>query len=384
MRAIKLVIINVLLLVVLMGCLTKTKKSTQNKISITKEEVLETINKVNKHWQNSHSEPKNSFWHESAYQTGNIAAYEVTGNKDFIEYALKWANKNHWMGAKSQNKANWKYSYGETDDYVLFGDWQICFQTYIDLYRLTGKKDNYKIARSLEVMEYQMSQSKNDFWWWVDGLYMVMPVMTKLYKITGNYQYLEKLEAYLNYTNTLLWDNDAKLYYRDSKYIYPTHKTANGKKDFWARGNGWAFAAYAKVIQDLPEDFAHKNKYIKRFKSMAVALSKSQQPDGTWSRSILDPEFAPGPETSGTSFFTYGLLWGINNEILNREIYVPKVLKSWEYLTKVAVQSDGSIGYIQPIGEKAIAGQIVDVNSTADFGVGAFLLAASEMYHFLD
>ncbi|WP_333864804.1 glycoside hydrolase family 88 protein [Sphingobacterium sp.] len=28
---------------------------------------------------------------------------------------------------------------------------------------------------------------------------------------------------------------------------------------------------------------------------------------------MLDPEHAPGRETSGTAFFTYGLLWGINN-----------------------------------------------------------------------
>ena len=40
------------------------------------------------------------------------------------------------MGAASNNKADWKYTYGETNDHVLFGDWQICFQTYIDLYNI--------------------------------------------------------------------------------------------------------------------------------------------------------------------------------------------------------------------------------------------------------
>lgn len=41
-------------------------------------------------------------------------------------------------------------------------------------------------------------------------------------------------------------------------------------------------------------------------------------------------------------------------------------------------------GYVQPIGEKAIPGQVVDANSTSNFGVGAFLLAACEMVHFLN
>jgi len=38
---------------------------------------------------------------------------------------------------------------------------------------------------------------------------------------------------------------------------------------------------------------------------------------------------------------------------------------------------------VQPIGERAIPGQIVDQNSTAPFGVGAFLLAATEMARYL-
>ena len=60
------------------------------------------------------------------------------------------------------------------------------------------------------------------------------------------------------------------------------------------------------------------------------------------------------------------------------------VMKAWNYLTTVALQPDGRIGYVQPIGEKAIPGQVVDANSTANFGVGAFLLAACEMVRFLN
>lgn len=67
------------------------------------------------------------------------------------------AEKNKWMGATSPNKSEWKYNYGETNKHVLFGDWQICFQTYIDLYNLDTIKDPGKIARAREVMEYQIS-----------------------------------------------------------------------------------------------------------------------------------------------------------------------------------------------------------------------------------
>ena len=49
----------------------------------------------------------------------------------------------------------------------------------------------------------------------------------------------------------------------------------------------------------------------------------------------------------------------------------------------MALQPDGKIGYVQPIGERAIPGQVVDQNSTTPFGVGAYLLASSEMVRLL-
>ena len=48
------------------------------------------------------------------------------------------------------------------------------------------------------------------------------------------------------------------------------------------------------------------------------------------------------------------------------------------------MQPKGKIGIVQPIGERAIPGQVVDRNSTANFGVGAFLLAACEMVRFTE
>jgi rhamnogalacturonyl hydrolase YesR len=359
--------------ILLTGC-------TAQKISTPENQTLSIIRKVNDYWENNHPAQKKAFWDNAAYHTGNMEVYFLTKEKRYLQYSTDWAEYNEWKGAKSDNKTRWKYTYGESDDYVLFGDQQICFQVYADLYRVAP--DPQKIARAREVMEYQMNTSNKDYWWWADGLYMVMPVMTKLRNITKNDLYTEKLNEYLSYADSIMYESESGLYFRDAKYVYPKHKTRSGKKDFWARGNGWVFAGFAKVLTDLPETDKHREKYIQRFKTMAAAIADSQQPEGYWTRSLLDSDQAPGPETSGTAFFTYGLLWGINNGLLDKATYFPIVEKSWGYLTKVALQPDGKVGYIQPIGEKAIPGQIVDANSTADFGVGAFLLAACEMVRF--
>lgn len=340
------------------------------------------IDRVNRHWQSTHKPETRSFWDHAAYHTGNMEAYFLTGNEDYRAYSEAWARHNQWQGAKSKDRSKWKYSYGESDEYVLFGDYQICFQTYADLYNLDP--DNRKIKRAREVMEYQMSTPRNDYWWWSDGLYMVMPVMTKLYKITQNPLYLDKLYEYIRYSDQIMYDPDEHLYYRDAKYVFPRHKSVNGKKDFWARGDGWVLAGLAKVLKDLPADYKHRPFFVDKYRNLARAVAALQQPDGYWTRSMMDPQHAPGPETSGTAFFTYGLLWGINNGYLDEATYLPVVQKAWKYLVGTALQKDGSIGYVQPIGEKAIPGQVVNARSTANFGVGAFLLAACEYVRYLE
>lgn len=359
-----------------------TKMSNQSHLSeISQQSVLTKIDLVNNYWQKHHPPLTNAFWHHAAYHTGNMEAYAISQNRKYLQYSLDWAEHNQWKGAKSNKKENWKYTYGETDDYVLFGDWQICFQVYADLYNLAPNP--VKIDRVREVIEYQMSTSQIDYWWWADGLYMVMPVMTKMYKITNNKDYLDKLHTYYTYAKKLMFDPESKLFYRDAKYIYPKHKTKNGRKDFWARGNGWVFAALAKVLQDLPKDNEYRAEYQDMFVTLGESIVNCQQPEGFWARSMLDLPYASGYETSGTAFFTYGLLWGINNGFFDKEKYMPTVIRSWNYLTNIALQKNGVVGFVQPIGERADQNLNVGAKSTADFAVGAFLLAASEMYKYV-
>ncbi|MDE6394457.1 MAG: glycoside hydrolase family 88 protein, partial [Duncaniella sp.] len=308
------------------------------------QDVRKIINTVNTYWQTDNAPEKRAFWDEAAYHTGNMEAYRLTGNEDWLDYSQRWAEHNDWKGAKSNDRSAWRYDYGETDDHVLFGDWQICFQTYADLYNILP--DDRRIRRAREVMDYEMSTPRNDYWWWADGLYMVMPVMTKLYRITDNPRYLDKLYEYVQYADSIMYDPDEGLYYRDAKYVYPQHKSANGKKDFWARGDGWVFAGLAKVLADLPDEYKNRKFFEDKYRRMADAVIALQQPDGYWSRSMMDEAHAPGPETSGTAFFTYGLLWGINNGYLQGDKYLDAALKGWNYLKNTALQKDGRVGYV--------------------------------------
>ena len=330
----------------------------------TADEVKDIIRKVNTYWQTNNPAEVRSFWDNAAYHTGNMETYKLfseDGGKrkeegaQMLDYSIRWAEHNQWKGATEPDPANWKYKqYGEGQDYVLFGDWQICFQTYIDLYQI--KNEEIRVKRALEVMGYEADSRVHDYWWWADALYMVMPVMTKMYKLTGERKYLDKLYENILYSDSIMLDYETGLYFRDGKYIYPKHKTAAGKKDFWARGDGWVLAGLAKVLQDMPETYVRQPFFVEKFTRMAHAVKQTQQPQGHWTRSMMDPQQAPGYETSGTAFFCYGLLWGVNNGKLSKKEFGPTIEKAWHYLTTVALQKDGKIGYVQPIGERAIPG----------------------------
>ncbi len=364
----------------------------------TRVEAIEAVERANDQWITANRNHGRSFWDNAAYHVGNMEAYFTTGIDVYRNYSEAWSIKNNWKGATSNNKSAWKGGastggYGEGQDWVLFGDWQICFQTYIDLYndeimQSQGKtKDDNKVARAIEVMSYQMSTGKTDWWWWADSLFMAMPIMSKMYVLTGDLEYLDKQYEWFKWaaetvdggTKDGMWDTEEQLFHRDGKYIYPDHKTDNGKKDFWARGSGWVFAGLARVLSDMPTNYEHRDYFLDKYTQMAQGVARNQQPEGFWSRSILDRAHADGFESSGTSFFTYGLAWGINSGYLDRETYLDTALKGWYFLYNTALQSDGVVGYVQPIGENSKQSLNIGGRNTANFGVGAFLLAGCEI-----
>ena len=81
-----------------------------------------------------------------------------------------------------------------------------------------------------------------------------------------------------------MYDEEAGLYYRDGKYVYPKHKSVNGKKDFWARGDGWVLAGLAKVLKDLPKTDKYRQEYIDRFRTLAKSVAATGR--------LLDTQYA--------------------------------------------------------------------------------------------
>ena len=77
------------------------------------------------------------------------------------------------------------------------------------------------------------------------------PVLARLNAATGDKKYVDFLNTMWWDTTDFLFDPEAKLYYRDKNYFGKL--TPNGKKIFWARGNGWVMGGTVRVNSTVGE-----------------------------------------------------------------------------------------------------------------------------------
>jgi len=366
-----------ILLIVLGGSIVQA----YSQVLPDRNDALHTMMKVNDYFMEKYADyskpshtdiirPSN-IWTRGVYYEGLMALYQIYPQEKYYRYALDWAEFHRW-GLRNGNTTR------NADD-------QCCGQTYIDLYNISA--DPEKIRNIKACMDMLVHTPQTDDWSWIDAIQMGMPVLAKLGKLTGDKRYFDKMhQMYLftrnNHGTIGLYNSKEGLWWRDASFL-PPYKEPNGKNCYWSRGNGWVYAALVRVMETIPADEAHRAEYLADFLSMSEALKNCQREDGFWNVSLLDPSHFGGKETTGTSLFVYGMAWGINNGILDRNIYLPVVLKAWNALVKDAVHSNGFLGWVQGTGKEPKDGQPVTydkVPNFEDYGVGCFLLGASEIY----
>ncbi len=222
-----------------------------------------------------------------------------------------------------------------------------------------------------------MGVTVSDRWTWCDALYMAPPTLARLFTATGERKYLDFLDQEFQVTYDHLYDREKHLFFRDATFF--EKKTPAGNKTFWSRGNGWVYGGLALMLEHLPKDHAKRGFYENLFKEMTIAILAAQQADGLWHPSLLDPKEIDTGETSGSGFFTFGLAWGINRGLLDRNTHLPVITRAWNGLM-TRVQENGLVGYVQPVGA---APDKLEAANTQDYGTGAFLLAGSELLRLL-
>jgi unsaturated rhamnogalacturonyl hydrolase len=329
-----------------------------------KPKAIQAVIKKVATWQVKVAEPSfNRLWTYAAMYDGLLAASDATGDPAFRNAVEKYSEQEKWLLIDNR--------FPHADDEAMGKSYM-----YLYLRDPKGARKPVRMANTKEVMDRLVARPDDPaklVWWWCDALYMAPPVLSQLYKATGDKKYLEYMDKEWWQTSAKLYSPTDHLYFRDDRYL--TQKQANGKSLYWSRGNGWVLGGLVKVLEIMPKDYPTRPKYVQQFKEMAEEVKNIQGKDGLWRSGLLDPDAYDLPEVSGSAFFTYAIAYGINEHILDRKTYYPVVEKSWKGMLE-HIYADGRLGSIQPVD-----GQPGKFKASAShvYGVGGFLMAGYQM-----
>jgi len=311
-------------------------------------------------------------WEQAVFWIGMAALADAGGPQDIRDAVLAMGRSNAWLPARRPFHA---------DDLVITQSylWAATHGAGPAALAPTRKAFEYVVANPPRVgLAYYEPPSGYDHteclarWCWCDALFMAPPAMIELSRQTGDRRFRDYAMREYWSTVDFLYDPAERLFYRDSRFF--ERRDDQGRKQFWSRGNGWVFASMARIIPLLERSSPDRVRLEALFREMAARVRELQKADGYWSPSLLAPEGSP-PESSGTAFYTYGIAWGINAGLLDRQMFEPTVRRGWLALVR-AIQPDGRLGWVQQVSDRP---EKVEAGDTQFYGVGAFLLAAAEI-----
>lgn len=349
----------------------------------TQAEVLDAARNANDYFMAKYADPTeptnvkkirpSSLWTRAVYYEGLMALYGIDPKNEYIDYTDRWAAFHKWTPRDGTSTRD--------------ADNQCCSQTYLDRFVMTG--DSAMMRPTMENIRGQMAETKLGYWTWIDAIQMAMPVYAQMYKITCDKAYIDHaMDMYRWSRNECgggLFNEADGLWWRDADYV-PPYKEKDGKQCYWSRGNGWVLAALVRTMDQMKPRGKVYKELKKDFTAMCDALAKCQREDGFWNVSLVSPATYGGKETSGTALFLYGISWGLRKGYLKESQFRPVADKAWKAIATEALHRDGFLGYVQGTGKDPSAGQPVTYDKVPDFedfGVGCFLLGATEYYKLL-
>lgn len=205
-----------------------------------------------------------------------------------------------------------------------------------------------------------------------DDPYMVLPYLARMYRLTGDVEFIDC--AAQQVLGTL-----ARLRQADSGLFRHGWDVNNGCPvgEIWGRANGWFVLAEVELLSALPAGHPRRAEAVAAFASHASALQRVQDSSGGWHQLLDHPE--SWVETSCTAMFVYGLARGLNEGWLDGS-FEETARRSWKALMS-KVSDDGDVVDVSgstDIGDVAYYLKRPRVQGDLH-GFGPFLLAGGEM-----
>ena len=209
---------------------------------------------------------------------------------------------------------------------------------------------------------------------WADDLYMSVPFLARMGKLTGDPKYFDFAIGQVEHFNHYLFDPATGLFF----HCFYTDAGVNGVAH-WGRANGWLAVAQATLLENLPPGHPKRKELIGFLQRQISGFSRYQDPaTGLWHQLLDKPDSYL--ESSVTAMFTYTIAKAVNEGWINPG-YMSVARNGWKGLeSKVTpegeledvcmgtgIEDDIRFYYTRP----------TPLNDT--HGLGAFLLAGAEM-----
>ncbi|MEO6520666.1 MAG: glycoside hydrolase family 88 protein [Mucilaginibacter sp.] len=253
----------------------------------------------------------------------------------------------------------------------------------MDVYALDNRKD-YRtyLDRSVDYISNKQlrlpdgtlcrpNPRKNTIW--ADDLYMSIPFLARMGKLTGNTKYFDDAIKQVENFNKYLYDTNTGLYWHN----YYSDVEMNGV-GHWGRANGWLAVAQTELLRNLPANHPKRAELIRLLLRQIVGFARYQDQSGLWHQLLDKPDSYL--ETSVTAMYTYAVARAVNEGWIN-EKYISIAREGWKGLT-AKVTTDGQledvcIGTNMDEAIKFYYTRPKELNDT--HGLGAILLAGTEM-----
>lgn len=273
------------------------------------------------------------------------------------------------------------------------------------LYRVTQKKQYYLAAKTLrEQLAHQPKNASGGFWhkqiypqqMWLDGLYMAEPFFAEYASVFQEPQDRQEITRQFVLIERHARDPRTGLLYHgwdESKQQRWANKQTGDSPNFWGRAMGWYMMALVDTLPYYPQDDPGRAQLLAILRRTAAALVRVQDPQsGLWYQ-VLDRPGAKGNylESSASCMITYALARGVRLGYLPRT-YAANAERGWRGIQThfIKTEPDGSVTLTGTVQVAGLGGEPYRDGSYAYYvsspvvsndpkGVGAFLLAASEM-----
>ena len=208
---------------------------------------------------------------------------------------------------------------------------------------------------------------------WADDLYMSVPFLARMGKLTGDKKYFDFAIKQVENFNRYIYDPTTGLYL----HAFYNDANTNGVAR-WGRCNGWVALAQADLISNLPANHPKRAELIKLLLRQIIGFSRYQDISGMWHQLLDKPDSYE--ESSVTAMFVYTVAKAVNEGWISPR-YISIAQNGWEALSK-KVTTDGQVPDIcigTSINEdiRYYYNRPKELNDT--HGLGAFLLAGTEM-----